>query len=149
MLKARYQEVDDLTVYHTQNHRGNFTTCPSCEAVFSVNKWSDVAVAMTTSIIQGKHAAAAIISECPACSSRSWVHENLLDFEFNDYPAEWKKRAKEELARRRLTSLRHWGAGLCWQCEKLDSGTVNTLAWRNCERGCGPPETECDLFVAV
>lgn len=132
-------------------HRVNFTNCPHCEAEFDHTKWLQQAVVLVNTIVQCKHGAVAVISECPHCFERSWVHNDIkfTHFEMYGLPKEWDKAAADELGRRQVSSIQDWAASICVNCRQLKGVHDLTHAWRNCIKGSGPVEAKCDKFKAI
>ena len=131
-------------------HRGDFETCPHCGQKFEDDEWDKHAVDLIIGIVNCVHGRITVVSECPKCFEKSWVHHNFTTFMFDDegkWPKGWNKAAIKEQADRQLRALREWGAGICWKCKKLTGGDISTHAWRNCARGSGPTETACDSFA--
>jgi hypothetical protein len=62
------------------------------------------------------------------------------------WPPAWKKAVQKHEAKVKLQALRDWGAGICWKCDILESGTVEYHAWRYCPIGSGPVENVCNAF---
>lgn len=131
-------------------HRTNFVTCPSCEHEMEIRKWRKAAIVLAPIIFMGSHGAVVVVSECPKCYKKSWVHHRVEDFtDHSDWPKTWIKAVKEEAAKRQLEALREWGKGICHNCIHLKGGTITTHAWRSCIIGFGPPEKECETYVAL
>jgi hypothetical protein len=132
-------------------HRSNFTSCPHCEAEFDHTKWLQQSVILVNTIVQRKHGSIAVISECPHCFEKSWVHQEIKFTHFDMYglPKEWDKAAADELGRRQVESMRAWSTSLCVNCKHLKGVSELTHPWRNCIKGSGPVETECDKFKAT
>jgi len=137
---------------HIDKHRRDWTSCPFCDYSVDHNTWVSAkghARTLVTKIVHGKHADLALVSICPMCLNESWVHVGFYSIAstHRGYKKSWRTRATVEEARRRLEALRDWGKGLCWRCENLSGGTVDTHCWRHCVTGFGPPDNECEKFV--
>jgi hypothetical protein len=131
-------------------HRADFRHCPHCEEPTPTEEWFKYVHIVVIGEVHGKHPSGALVSECPKCFKKSWVHRDLALLEYEGHlDANAKYAAKEELARRQLVALRLWGAGLCWNCTHLKSGSVSTATHRTCKRGFGPTQIECELYEAV
>lgn len=133
-----------------QYHRNDFETCPHCNHKYSTKTWERAAIDLILDPVSCVSDRLAIVSECPGCFEKSWVHENFSSITYGSedrkYPKSWAKAAEDEDKARKLQALRDWGKGLCWHCNKLEEGTVERHAWRHCSVGSGPPETKCGSF---
>jgi len=140
--------VSDIT---SKNHRSDFATCPHCDSEVDYEGWDKAATKANFRLDRfAKHGSAIVISECPRCSGLSWVHVPLDSFKWEEnYPRRWKARAVKAIANRQLRALRQWGAGICWKCKNLESGSVTTAARRECIVGCGGPVSSCESFVEL
>lgn len=127
----------------SKNHRGDFETCPHCGHNQKSHKWNKLAHTLTLQPRAYRKGCASISAECPRCFETSWVHIRLDSV---DSPETWQKAAEFESSTQKLAALREWGAALCWQCVKLESGTVNHGTYRVCSIGMGPTTKTCDHF---
>lgn len=110
-------------------------------------EWEKQSVILVLSPRCYKSGCVAILSECPKCFKKSWVHERMATFKFNDkIPESWVKAVEELEKTVKLEALREWGRGICHQCKHLTGGKIEYHAWRECIRGYGPSEKECEKF---
>lgn len=130
------------------DHRGDFETCPSCHRKTWVKLWQKMAHTLYLEPRHIKADSVAVVSKCPICGADSWVHEPMSSFGryLTMWPKTWQKAVQKHEAKVKLQALRDWGAGICWKCKKLESGTVEYHAWRQCARGSGPAERQCEVF---
>lgn len=132
------------------DHRSDFTSCPSCDHQMDNDGWEKAAVELVLDPAVYKSGSVAVVSECPKCFAKSWVHERMYSFDFSDHwPDDWKKAVKQREASVRLVALREWGGAICHRCAHLKSGTVEYHAWRECVAGLGPAMRECEKFKAI
>ena len=139
---------------HYRIHREDFETCPHCREKFDVEEWKKTAHTLILPIVNGCHEYIAIVSGCPKCFEKSWVHHHLIQVriasEKKVFPAEWAKAAVEEITRRKQAAQKAWESGLCKSCVNLKSFEITTLAHRECESttfssfGCATPT--CDHY---
>ena len=130
-----------------REHRGDYETCLHCSFHQSAGKWDKLAHTLTLQPRMCRKGCGSISSECPDCFESSWVHIRLDDIDYFPASADWKRAAEKESAAQKLAALREWGAGLCWQCTELESGTVNHGTYRVCSIGMGPTTKTCDDFL--
>jgi hypothetical protein len=131
------------------NHRSDFESCPHCEHQMKDAEWDQCAVELIIEPRCYKSGYVIIMSECPKCHGKSWVHNRMATIAFGCWPQSWKDAVEKRDCEDRLDALREWGKGLCWRCKKLESGTVDYHAWRNCRGGCGSPEIKCEHFEEI
>jgi hypothetical protein len=114
------------------------------------DEWNKVTTAFVITEIYGKHDSGGRITECPKCFKTNWVHSSLSGMGWDDtFQEQIKVAGKTELERRELQALRDWGAGICWNCKNLWSGSVKTNAYRHCKAGLGGPVKTCTAFEAL
>lgn len=131
-------------------HREDFETCPDCNHRMKSEEWDKTALVLVLEPRIWKSSAVAVVSECPKCFEKSWVHARMDGFRWNDaFPQDWKDRVKALEESTRLAALRDWGASLCWNCKHLESGKIDFHAWRHCKRGSGPALKECDIYEPI
>lgn len=130
-------------------HRGDFKTCPHCPAKFPRSRWAALGHTLALQPRMFQKGCASITSECPKCFESSWVHVDLDSVADYRVPQSWKDAASKESAKQKLHALREWGRSLCWQCCKLESGTVSHGTYRTCGIGMGPAQTSCDSFKVI
>lgn len=135
-------------------HRETLHSCPYCDHIppKPYEWWDKNAETLVLYPAHVKVGHVALITECPKCFEKSWAHEAMHNFQpYKDYiwPVEWIRKVGEIYAKIRLDALRAWAFGLCGRCHLLDNGSVDEHAWRNCVKGSGPPQTECDRFEEV
>lgn len=144
-------------------HRVGVTSCPHCDHNDNdYDSWHAGALAIVTEIVHGKHGSMAVISECPKCFKKSWVHEAFSAFSYTDAYAEWKELAAKTEAERHRKGLIVFCDSLCVRCVHLRGFEGDTLCWKKCTMGkddaiklppghtfyyqMGNPVTECDKF---
>lgn len=134
-----------------ENHRTDFKTCPACERQFDHRVWDKHAQILVLSPTIFRASSVAVMSPCPVCAELSWVHHRMGSFALvhPDWPKAWQTAVDKKEAQVKLTALRDWGAGLCWQCKHLQSGVVDHTARRVCIVGIGAPRTACARFEAL
>lgn len=118
------------------DHRADFEHCPSCDKKFSGEKWDAQATALVLGIVHGKHGSLAVVSECPACFEKSWVHQCFSTFRItDDFPSDWKDVAAKEEACRHLEALRTFCDSQCSRCAHLRKLECETLPIVECAFG--------------
>lgn len=144
---------------HSITHRAGVWTCPHCdyqEDNYSVGKWEKGALTLVLAIVHGKHGSVVVISECPKCFKKSWVHAEFSRFEewSNTYPKEWKEAAIKERDRRHIASLIRFTDSLCARCRHLRRLECNTIPIVDCTYGRESErlhhcfaETKCKAFA--
>lgn len=136
-------------------HRECVTSCPNCrhQPPDQYNWWRKNAETLVLYPAHWKTGNVALITECPKCFEKSWIHEpmdNFRPYNTDVFPIEWIKKVEEILAQIRLDALREWAFGLCGRCKHLESGTVNERTWRYCDKiHGGSAVMECDLFEEI
>ncbi len=152
MSARRRRLVTGSSLDIAQNHRGDLETCPHCSHVPPEDRsWYGRGLILVLQPRVQRANSVALLSDCPKCFELSWVHVQIdsVKYAVANCPADWVL-AVENLERtKKLQALRDWGAGICHRCARLDSGTVDYKAWRNCDIGMGPPETKCNKFKAL
>ena len=149
MIRPKITHSFDAARY---SHRAGVTDCPHCGAQFDYEKWRGNALTLALCEVHGRHGAAVVVSECPKCFKKSWIHTDLDGFfDFQNWPEGWVEAAREERARRCIAAIRALGRSLCWRCRFLTDGSVSTVTRINCSFGgtgsrSGPAETECEKF---
>lgn len=129
-------------------HRGDFETCPDCGHKMKNQEWEHAAVTLVLEPCCVKSSSVSVVSECPKCFEKSWVHERMAGFDWNDaFPQNWKDAVKKLKESTRLQAARDWGASICWQCKHLTEAMIDFHAWRSCKCGSGPAMKECDVFA--
>lgn len=131
------------------DHRGDFQTCPHCDHRLPFLGWDKLSHTLSLRPRVYRKGSVAISAECPNCFESSWVHVEFDSLRHRQFPEGWRERADKESAAQKLRALREWGRSLCWQCAKLQSGTICHGTWRECSIGMGPAETTCDAFRAA
>jgi hypothetical protein len=111
------------------------------------DQWDQAAVVLVLEPCYYKSGSVSVVSECPKCFEKSWVHHGMSGFKWNDaFPKAWKERVERLEKDTKLKAFREWGAGLCWSCKHLKEATVEYHSWRSCIIGTGPSCTECPKF---
>lgn len=133
------------------SHRVDFTTCPDCSLFYSVDVWAHTAVMLVLNPRIIKSSAVVVVSECPNCFAKSWIHEPMDSFDYGLFPEQWKIAVKEKATATRLTALRQWGASLCCHCKHLTGGKIDFVARRECDnrngfRSSGEATLKCDRY---
>ncbi len=130
------------------DHRPDFDACPHCYHKMENAKWIRKGHTLCLKPRFYRSGCASMLSECPKCFESSWVHIELDGLQhYRTLPKCWKTAAMKESAAQKLAALRHWGATLCWRCKHLKSASIEHHAYRHCEHGMGPPESECLDFA--
>lgn len=129
------------------NHRGDFETCPHCDKKFKSDIWDKAAHTLIRAPHCYKSGCVAIMSECPKCFENSWVHHKVDMFEYDDaWPQKWKEKATLIGDMWKLAAVRALANSLCGKCVHLTSCSVEFHAYRQCKKGMGCVETECDIY---
>lgn len=129
------------------NHRKDFQTCPNCDHEMLYTDWDNYATHLVLDTIQGKHGSAVIVSECPKCFEKSWVHQDLRS-DIEHISEEWQEALSKELKDRIAIAQREWDLSLCRTCKKIEKTPQikDTIAYRSCAKGLGPVVKKCDLY---
>ncbi len=128
------------------DHRAGVTNCPHCDFTPPMfekgDTWAKAATTLILDEVHGKHGSLAVISECPTCFKKSWVHQPFSFFEdyHEMYPEDWQKAATKEYDRRHLESVRALSQSLCIGCDHLRKVKVDTHVVVDCTLG--RPDTE-------
>lgn len=138
-------------------HRAMITVCPDCnydsdESNTANDKpWMQGAVILVLQPRFYKKGHVAIVSECPKCFKKSWLHVDIdrVHWFSQCLPKKWIDAIKAEGERLKLQAVREWPKGLCWRCKHLKEATIDYHCYRQCIVGMGGPETECDDFEQV
>lgn len=141
--------VSSSSLEERSNHREDFESCPHCDKKFENSTWDCQAYLLILNPAFFKASSVSVMSECPACFEKSWVHHRINSFGFSEWPQPWIDAVKKLEDEKKLKALRDWGASLCAKCANLTSGNVDFHAWRYCSIGSGPAETECDHFTPL
>lgn len=128
------------------NHRGDFITCPECDNSFPTTEWDKNATTLVLEPWCIKASSVVVISECPHCSFRSWVHEPMDSFGYHTWPDEWKEAVKKHAANLQQKAIRKWNKDKCKSCSLLETKLVDYKSWRSCYRGIGPSENKCSEY---
>jgi hypothetical protein len=142
-------KVEIVTFFDPQQHphRVDYETCPHCSTSWETEAWEDNRKIICTGIVASKSDDGVIVSECPACFERSWVH----------YPLQatygWSEKERNAFTKayqdRHLSAIRGMSKSLCITCVKIEKLHVDTKHWRNCDIGSGPTEPNCKFYVSV
>jgi len=127
-------------------HRADFETCPHCNDETPSNEWPEFAKTLVLAIVQGKHTSGAILYECPKCFQESWVHCNLQNLKYTNYPDYWVEAAEKEWQRRHVLSIRNLNSVLCTSCKHITRLEVTTTCHRICKIGFGGLEERCKSY---
>ena len=131
-------------------HRGDFTTCPHCDAEAPSLRWDATAVILVTDTVWGKVSGFAVVSECQKCFEKSWVHRDFGQIVFmaerGTWPKAWGNVAAKAKRDKNVAAARDWAFGLCGKCVRLTSATCDVSARRTCKIGIGPVVMECEKF---
>jgi hypothetical protein len=120
----------------TCGHRADFEHCPSCDARFDDQTWDEAAVIMSLEVTGGKHGSVVIVSECPKCFEKSWVHNTFCSLSCGvTFPEHWRKAAAEEHTRRHTAAVHVFTDSLCAQCAHLRKLECDTLPLVDCTDG--------------
>lgn len=131
------------------NHRADFTTCPNCQHEMEDGEWDKASTILVLNPACYKAGSVSVISECPKCFEKSWVHHPMSGFKYSNFPSKIIEAVWKLEASTRLEALRNWGKSICHRCKNLESATVEFHAWRQCIKGSGPAETECEKFKTL
>ncbi len=141
----------DSRACSVHSHRPDFRHCPHCDEVTEHEDWLKRARVLVIAVVYGKHGSIAVLSDCPKCFEKSWVHQDIQHVgrfmgELYGWPEEWTKAAEAEHSRRHLEGIRELDGSLCQSCAKLQTMEITTHVWRNCGAGCGGPLKECMAY---
>lgn len=129
-------------------HRYDFDTCPHCDKVYDhLKEWLSNRTELCTGIVDQKTDSGVVVSECPSCFEKSWVHYDLRNtYRFTEVEQEASTKAWNN---RHLSAIRELDGALCISCSRIESLKVDTKTWRNCYAGCGRVETECRSYLPI
>lgn len=137
----------DCTIY---NHRGSLDCCPFCQFEQKIKEWHKQASILVVAEIQGVHRSVAIVTECPKCFEKSWVHIEMSFSTYDScYSKSWIEAIRKEYDKRCLSALREWKKGICGECALLTGGEITTHAWSLCDGRSGGVEIKCDRFQEI
>ena len=131
------------------DHRESLTDCPHCYFNQEWGAWRKTAHTLVLEPRFLRSGSVTVISECPKCFKSSWAHESFDSFAtYNGcyWPKSWMNAVAKKRAEVRLQALRDWARGLCGRCAELRTGDVEFTTRRECVRGYGSVETECERF---
>jgi len=141
--------TSSIDVCPIASHRGDFETCPHCDAKAEMRDWYARATVLCTAAVMHKVSSVAVVTECAKCFTTSWVHQDLLMQHYR-FPADWRAAIKKEFARRNSAAREKFGRSLCARCTHLESGVDERSysCWKRCEPdGSNPARTECRHFT--
>lgn len=145
--KPSKKKVEIISFFDFQQHphRQDFDTCPHCGKEFNHNEvWLKHRTAICTGIVQQKTDDGVVISECPSCFEKSWVHYGLRHtYQFTEAEQKASTKAWND---RHLSAIKELYGALCVSCSRIESLQVGTKTWRNCYAGCGRVVTECNSY---
>ena len=131
-----------------QSHRGDVETCLGCNHVMAPHAWLRKAHILVLKPACWKSNSVTILTTCPKCFETSWVHYPFDAFyPEGPFPKKWVAAAEAEGKERKAAIKKKTASSLCSKCKKRKDGFNEYSGWRSCERGIGPPETECDTFA--
>lgn len=115
-------------------HRRDFETCPCCDTRYKNEKWNEHAIILVLREIFGKHEYCGIVSECPKCFEKSWVHNDLRCLYDVIFGEEWEIAGYKEYENRKAAAQKKWEKSLCITCKngKRING-IPTLDWVDCK----------------
>jgi RecG-like helicase len=152
MPAATTRTFHDSNALSHLNHRGDFQTCPSCDAEYTTKKWEEHTVEIVLGMVANyKTDSFFVVSECPKCSEKSWVHQSFLSVyrDSLEFSPEEIHKIMTEMKRRVKQQVKRWESSACFTCKKLKSVNNNYLhVWVSCPGRSGPPEKSCDSHVA-
>lgn len=129
------------------SHRGDLETCPCCGRRQKVKDWEIQAGELCLDIVFGKHGSAVIITECPKCFEKSWVHIKIPLIYYDDiFPIEWLDAAGIEFRKRKEAAQKKWDNSLCKKCKNLKKYEITTAARITCPGIWGFAESECKKY---
>ena len=119
-------------------HRADFTSCPceGCDARFDFEVWDKHAVMLVLDPVRGKHGSVVLVSECPTCFGRSWVHCSFDAFLWDEtQPKAWRSAVAKERGVRHLSAVHTFADSLCARCQCLRTLECDTLPIVHCTMG--------------
>lgn len=120
-------------------HRVGVDSCPHCGKGFNydLGPWEKSATHVVLDIVHGKHGSIAVVSECPECFEKSWLHFTSSSFgDFaNEFTEEIRLAARKELDRRHLGAVVTFVNSLCAGCKHLRKLECDTLPIVRCTYG--------------
>lgn len=147
-MRRRIVELSNDT---TANYRVTIDHCPHCDKKFSFQRWQRAAHTLILEPRIMKRDCVAVMAECPNCFENSWHHYRMSEFRWGheDWPKSWREAALKLRAAQTAEALNDWNNSLCRNCSQLEKVDISTTAYRNCERGSGPPVRECGSYVQI
>ena len=158
--KQKQYITRSMSWFDSVEHREGIHSCPNCNfsSGFDGDAWEKGAIALVIEVVDCKDDSVVVISECPQCFERSWVHYNMETFPFyfeeGKFSKEWLDAVEVELKTRKESAKKAWEASLCRKCVLLKGVEVSTKVWVNCQlcrsysklSRSGPAVTECDSY---
>lgn len=144
--------LQQVGIVEMRNHRVDFEGCPHCEFRMDWQKWDKYACLLILESSFEKKGHVTVISECPKCFEKSWIHESMDCINAHrqfPFPKKWIVAIEQFAAACKLKALRDWAVGLCGRCSQLSCGKIDYGTWRECSIGFGPVATECDSFMSI
>ena len=120
------------------SHRAGITNCPHCDFdKQDSDPWAKNAIVLMLDTAYGKHGSVVVVSECPKCCKKSWVHQPFSFFnDWSDhYPEDWKAAAQAEFTRRHCEAVSRFADSLCAKCQHLRRLECETLPIVSCTYG--------------
>lgn len=123
------------------DHRANFENCPACDHKIDSRKWTaNHSCTLVVAEVAGKHGSVVVVSECPKCFKKSWIHQDFAFFSdwHEEYPYNWRDAATKEHERRHRATLESFCKSQCANCQHIRSLEIDTSAIVHCTKGREP-----------
>lgn len=154
-MKVRQHEaqlLDDCA------HRAGITDCPECGIRSSNEQWSkakNIEYVILDPQRHSKHSSCIVISFCPKCAERSWIHEDLdsgsMSWCNGGFTKPVQKKMQKEKVRRVRAAINVMATSPCLSCKHVTDLSFSCLTFQVIRQRGGrkisgrPCEGKCEL----